>query len=116
MLQIQIGIQRPAAGPDDVLCRAVIGWRPGMTEDQVWAVSRGVWALNPHHALTQDEVQIVNLDGKVVAVARISGVSEHSVGGRVRYAIEGELLRGDPRVGHPAPWPHPSRNPVAYVG
>ncbi|MFJ3963386.1 hypothetical protein [Streptomyces sp. NPDC090036] len=110
MLQIQIGAQRPA-GADDVLCRAVLGWRPGMTQDQIWTVSRGVWRFSPFRVLAQDEVQIVNLEGTVVAVAAIIGVAGHGE----RFAIDGRLLRDDPRVGRPTPWPHRSRNPVNYV-
>jgi hypothetical protein len=48
----------------------------------------------------------------VLAVARITGISKCEGG---RYALEGELLAGDPRVGQLTPTPHPSRNPVAYV-
>jgi hypothetical protein len=40
-------------------------------------------------------VQIVNPDGMVLAVATITGISKHDD----RYALEGELLRGDARVG-----------------
>ncbi|MFD6941074.1 hypothetical protein ACFWAP_33610 [Streptomyces goshikiensis] len=116
MLQIRVAAQSPTEGANDVLCRAVRGWAPGMTEDQVWAVNRGVWSLRVDHALAEAEVQIVNLDGTVVAVARVTGVTEFVVEGRTRYAVEGDLLRGDPRVGRSTPWPHPSRNPIAYVG
>ncbi|MFC8465975.1 hypothetical protein [Streptomyces sp. NPDC057250] len=110
MLQIQIGTQTPAA-TDDPLCRAVLGWAPGMSEDQVWAVARGVWKLNPDRARDEAEAQIVNTAGTVLAVARILAVAP--VGDR--YVLDGELLRGDPRVGALTPHPHPSRNPVAYV-
>jgi hypothetical protein len=46
----------------------------------------------------------------VLAVATITGISKHGD----RYALEGELLRGDTRVGKPTTTPHRSRNSVAY--
>ncbi|MET9415360.1 hypothetical protein ABZY03_14485 [Streptomyces klenkii] len=82
-----------------------------MTESQAWEVGRGVWKFNADRALAQEEAQIVNTDGIVLAVARITGISKHGD----RFALEGEVLRGDARVGRPTPWPHRSRNPVTYV-
>lgn len=57
-----------------------------------------------------EEIQIINLDGIVMAVAEITGISKHED----RQAIQGRLLRGDPRVGQPTTTPHPSRNSVHY--
>lgn len=109
MLQIQLGPERPAA-PDDSLRRSTIGWRPGMTEDEAWEAGRGIWKFNADRALAQDEVQIVNTEGVVLAVAAITGISKH----HGRYALEGELRRGDGRVGKFTATPHRSRNSVAY--
>lgn len=110
MLQILMGSERPAA-PDDELGRAYVGWRPGMTEDEAWEAGRGCWKFKADRALAEDEVQIINTVGTVLAVARITGISKCGD----RCAIEGDLLRGDPRVGRQTPTPHPSRNPVAYI-
>lgn len=110
MLQIQLGAERPA-GTGDGLGRATIGWRPGMSEEEAWQAGRGIWKFNADRALSQDEVQIINTDGTVLAVAKITGISKHGD----RYALEGELLRGDARVGRPTPSPHLSRNPVTYI-
>lgn len=110
MLQIKIGPEL-AADPDDHLGRTALGWRPGMSEDAAWAAGRGVWKFNADRALSQDEVQIINTVGTVLAVARITGISKCGD----RYALEGELLRGDPRVGRPTCSPHLSRNPVTYI-
>jgi len=109
MLQIQVG---PAytAPDDDTLGRTTIGWRPGMTEAEVWEASRGVWKFKADRALAQNEAQIVNTTGTVLAIATITGISKHGD----RYALEGTLLLGDPRVGRPTATPHLSRNPVAY--
>lgn len=110
VLQIQLGAERPA-GADDGLGRTTIGWRPGMSEEEAWQAGRGIWKFNADRALSQEEVQIINTDGTVLAVARITGISKHGD----RYALEGELLYGDARVGRPTPCPHLSRNPVTYI-
>ncbi|MFI6030812.1 hypothetical protein [Amycolatopsis magusensis] len=109
MLQIQLGQGRPAPA-DDWLDRSRIGSWPGMTEQDAWEAGRGVWVFNTDRALKQDEVQIVDLNGTVLAVARITGITKCGD----RYALEGELLLGDARVGQPTATPHPSRNSVAY--
>lgn len=109
MLQIQLGPQRPA-DPHDSLGRSTIGCHPDMTEEEAWAAGRGIWKLKTDRALAQNEAQIVNVEGTVLAVAEITGISKHGD----RYALEGKLLRGDPRVGKPTATPHRSRNSVAY--
>lgn len=73
-------------------------------------IGRGVWKFNADRALQQDEVQIVDLAGTVLAVAEITGLTKSGD----RYALEGRLLSGDARVGKPTSTPHPSRNSVAY--
>lgn len=110
MLQIQLGAERPA-GTGDGLGRAMVGWRPGMSEEEAWQAGRGVWKFNADRALSQDEVQIINTDGTVLVVARITGISKHGD----RYALEGDLLLGDARVGRLTASPHRSRNPVTYI-
>ncbi|MGK5555828.1 hypothetical protein ACSNOI_29840 [Actinomadura kijaniata] len=82
-----------------------------MSEDEAWIAGRGVWKFNADRALAEDEVQIIDSDGTVLAVARIEGIRKCGD----RYALEGELLRGDPRVGQPTTTPHRSRNPVTYI-
>ncbi|MCX4681753.1 hypothetical protein OG413_41870 [Streptomyces sp. NBC_01433] len=110
MLQIQIGPGRAAPDGDD-LGRTFLGWRAGMSEDEAWEAGRGVWKFRADRALAQQEAQIINTEGIVLAVARITGVTKcHD-----RYALEGELLHGDSRTGRPSPYPHLSRNPVAYI-
>lgn len=110
MLQIQIGAER-AADAGDSLGRTVLGWRTGMSEDEAWQAGRGVWKFNADRALSQDEVQIINTSGMVLVVAKITGISKHGD----RYALEGDVLRDDPRVGRPTTSPHLSRNPVTYI-
>ncbi|MBF6215814.1 hypothetical protein IU487_32975 [Nocardia puris] len=109
MLQIRLG-KGQAAPKGDPLGRRRLGYWDDMSEQEVWETGRGVWKLKADRVLEHDEVQIVDLDGIVRAVARITGISKHDD----RRAIEGELLLGDPRIGQPTTTPHPSLNSVAY--
>lgn len=112
MLQIQLGPGRQVDPSTEALGRSRVGYHPGMTEQEAWTAGRGVWVLKVDRALEQDEIQIVNLDGIVVAVAEILGVAKTRTPGR--YAIDGNLKLGDPRVGKPTATPHKSRNSIAY--
>ncbi|MFI7510671.1 hypothetical protein ACIBSS_28025 [Micromonospora aurantiaca] len=111
MIQIRLGHYEPCDPAEDCLGRTHIGYREGMTEAEAFEAGRGVWKLKADRVLDQDEVQIINLDGTVVAVATITGITKCEEG---RQAIEGTLLTGDPRVGQPTTTPHLSRNPVGY--
>jgi hypothetical protein len=117
MLQIRIPPEQPA-DPEDALGRATVGSRPGMSEQEAWASGRGLYKLDPVRAGAQNEVQIIDHEGIVLAVAKITGISKHRVRyferHRARYAIEGELLLGDPRVGQPTIMPHRIGSPVRY--
>jgi len=64
----------------------------------------------PDQVLEQNDVQIVDLEGTVLAVAKINGI----VKAGDRYAIEGDPLPNDPRIGKPTTTPHRSRNSVGY--
>lgn len=110
MLQIQLGPERETDPDDDWLGRPRIGCWPGMSEQDAWESGRGVWKFKADRALEQDEVQIVDTDGIVLAVATITGVEKHGD----RYALTGDLLIGDHRVGRPTTTPHRSRNSVGY--
>jgi hypothetical protein len=112
LLQIQLGQDREVDPATDPLGRSRVGYRPGMTEQEAWTAGRGTWVLKVDRALEQDEIQIVNLDGIVLAVGEILGVTKTREPGR--YAIDGNLKLGDPRVGKPTTTPHRSRNSVAY--
>lgn len=109
MLQIQLGWEQPAA-EDDYLNRTTVGARDGMTEAEAWLAGRGVWKFNADRALAEDEAKIVDLNGIVLAVAKITGIIKCGD----RYALEGDPLLGDPRVGKPTDTLHRSRNSVGY--
>lgn len=110
MIQIRLGNYEPRDPAGDCLGRNYIGYREGMTEAEAFEAGRGVWKLKADRVLDQDEVQIINLDGTVLAVATITGITKCDD----RQAIEGDMLLGDPRVGQPTSTPHLSRNPVGY--
>lgn len=110
MLQIQLGADRPLDPAPDGLGRSRVGSRPGMSEEEAWLAGRGVWKFKADRALAQEEAQIVDLEGTVLVVAKITGITKYGD----RYALEGDPLLGDPRVGQPTSTPHRSRNSVGY--
>ncbi|MBN9801345.1 MAG: hypothetical protein ACQEXM_26130 [Actinomycetota bacterium] len=110
MLQIKLGPQGPAF-VGDALGRSRVGAFEGMSPQEAWLAGRGAWKLNPSAALAQDEAQVIDSSGTVLAVARITGISKAADG---RFIVDGELLVDDARVGQPTPHPHRSRNPLAY--
>jgi len=110
VLQIQLGRDKVVDPATDGLGRSRVGSHPGMTAKEAWEAGRGAWVFKADRVLEQDEVQIVDLEGTVLAVARINGV----VKAGDRYAIEGLLLPDDPRIGKPTTTPHRSRNSVGY--
>ena len=110
MLQIRLGHDRETDPATDPLGRSRIGSYPGISERDAWAAGRGVWKLKVARAIAEDEVQIIDLDGKILAVAEITGLKKCGD----RQAIEGTLLLGDVRVGTPTPYSTDSRNPVSY--
>lgn len=112
MLQIQLGQCREVDPGDDPLGRSTIGSWPEMTEQEAWEAGRGVWKFNADRALQQDEAQIVDLAGTVLAVAEVTGITTFK--DTDRYALTGNLRSGDPRVGRSTEHPHRSRNSVAY--
>lgn len=87
-----------------------VGWEQGLSEKESWEAGRGVWRLDAARALDQGEVQIINSDGTIVAVAEITGIIKHGD----RREVQGRLLDGDPRVGTQTAIPYPSRNPISY--
>jgi hypothetical protein len=96
--------------PTDGLGRSRVGSHPGMTPKEAWEAGRGAWVFKADQVLEQNEVQIVDLEGTVLAVAKINGI----VKAGDRYAIEGDPLPNDPRIGKPTTTPHRSRNSVGY--
>ena len=59
-----------------------------MTPKEAWEAGQGAWVFKADQVLEQNEVQIVDLEGTVLAVAKINGI----VKAGDRYAIEGDPL------------------------
>lgn len=108
-LQIRLG-RRRSATVDDPLHRTTIGWVEGMSERESWEAGRGVWRIDATRALDQDEVQIINQAGVIVAIGTITAIVKHGE----RREVRGDLLEGDPRVGTQTTIVFPSRNPISY--
>ena len=108
-LQIRLGTRRSAT-VDDPLNRRTIGWAEGMNEQECWEAGRGVWRLDATRALEQDEVQIINQSGIIVAVGSINAVVKHGE----RREVQGRLKPGDPRVGTSTTIRFGTHNPISY--
>lgn len=107
-----LGRAKPNDPVGDPLGRAEMGWRPGLTEEQVWARGRGNWKFSPARARTQALAAVTDPEGIVRAVARVESVAA-SPGGR--YRVEGPVLPGHGLIGTSIPQAAASRNPVSYV-
>lgn len=110
MLQIKLGDYRHVNPGDDPLGRAAVGAWPNMSEQEAWDVGRGCWVMKASRAIDEDEVQIVNKEGRVLAVGTVRGLIKHGN----RLEIVGEPLFGDPRVGTTVEQTR-SQNPISYV-
>ncbi|MFK0074607.1 hypothetical protein [Arthrobacter woluwensis] len=108
MLLIRMGEERPVS-VDDPLGRSHIGWVEGLTQQECWERSRGVWILNETRVLEQDLCVIVDPDWTVRAVARITGVSKAGE----KRAVEGTLLQDHELVGTDVE-ANTSRNSISY--
>ena len=60
--------------PTDGLGRSRVGSHPGMTPKEAWEAGRGAGVFKADQVLEQNEVQIVDLEGTVLAVAKINGI------------------------------------------
>lgn len=110
MIQIQLGPDRTVDPATDPLGRTHVGVFPGITEHQAWEAGRGVWKFRADRAIAESEVQIINHSGTVLVVAEITGLVKCDD----RYALRGNVLFGDARVGKPSRYVSASRNPVSY--
>jgi len=113
MLEIKLGDYHeidPAGCP---LGRAAVGWRDGMTSQQVWEAARGFWKLRPDRAINEHKVRVVNRHGVIVAMADLRGLIRHED----RFELVGDLTESDESIGNVLPDEERSRsqNPVRYV-
>ncbi|MBM0224542.1 MULTISPECIES: protein NO VEIN domain-containing protein [Micromonospora] len=99
---------------DDPLGRAWVGWRETSTDDELWELNRGRWALADR--VDNERFATLSFDGLVQVVAEISGRHRCDDDGRVKWRLSGTVLRpGDPvhdaLKGRTVPR---HRNPVGY--
>jgi len=101
--------------PDnDPLKRSWVGWNSTATDDQLWAVNRGLWILGER--IAGERFATLSYGGRIQVVAEITGRTQHELDGHWKSALAGTVLRpGDPvhdaLKGSPAPR---NRNPVSY--
>lgn len=96
-----------AAPSNDPLGRPWIGYREGLTAEQLWERGRGVWRWPLDHVAASTILLIVH-DRKVVAVGSIAGVMFHGDG----LAIVGEPIEKHRLIG--AADPLHTTNPLGH--
>ncbi|MFF5079236.1 protein NO VEIN domain-containing protein [Actinoplanes sp. NPDC000266] len=109
--QLSRARELPAGDP---LGRSWVGWRETSTDDELWELNRGRWALADR--VDRERFATLSFDGRVQVVAEISGRNRCDDGDKIRWRLSGTVLRpGDPVYdalkGRPVPR---HRNPVGY--
>ncbi|MEU9507790.1 DUF3883 domain-containing protein [Micromonospora sp. NPDC048170] len=109
--QLSPARELPAGDP---LGRAWVGWRETSTDDELWELNRGRWALAAR--VDNERFATLSFEGRVQVVAEISGRERCDDGDRVKWRLSGSVLcPGDPvhdaLKGRPVPR---QRNPVGY--
>lgn len=95
---------------EDPMDRTWYGWDPYATDDELWAINRGVWRMSKRPL--RERFATLSHDGAVQVVAEITGREQYGD----EWALTGVVLRpGDPvrdaLVGRPV---RSQRNPVSY--
>lgn len=109
ILRIKLGNEQPAAMGDD-MGRPLVGYRDGLSTDQLWERGRGCWRLSPERAL-EAEFLVLAHAGLVVLVGTVQGLLKASDG---RFIITGAPIPDHPLIGKEDPWQNKSLNPVTY--
>lgn len=87
MLNIALGAYR--TWPQDEYGQSSAGWRPGLTDEEVFAAGRGRWKLGPR--ADQERYVTFTAMGIVVLAAEIEGISQPDPDGR--RMIRGTILK-----------------------
>lgn len=90
MLQIKIAARQSVDFTKDPMGHTEVGYAPGMSEEVAWEAGRGCWVMKASRAIDEDEVQIVNSEGTILAVATMRGLIKHGN----RLEIIGGFSRG----------------------
>ncbi|WP_331743684.1 hypothetical protein OG762_48305 (plasmid) [Streptomyces sp. NBC_01136] len=113
MLTIALGTYQTF--PTDEYGKSTAGWRPGLTDEEVYEAGRGRWRLGTR--ADRERYALFTAKGIVVLAVRIDSITAADPDGR--RTINGTVLKpGDPMydkyVGSDAPVGK-SQNPVQYV-
>lgn len=92
-IRVCLDIEQPAP-TDDPLERSWIGYRQGLTAEQLWERGRGVWRWQLGHVAASTHLLIVH-ERTVVAVGSIAGIMFHAEG----LAIVGEPIESHRLIG-----------------
>lgn len=107
-MRVKVGPAQLATA-DDGLGRREVGYREGLSAQELWDRGRGLWKLNADKAM-QSDVLLIAHSGVTVMVGAITGLQR--IGNRL--AVTGYPLPHHPLVNRPDPLHNTSRNPVTY--
>lgn len=113
MLTIALGAYETF--PTDQYGKSSAGWRPGLTDDQVYEAGRGRWKLGTR--ADNERYALLTAKNIVVLAIEITGISAPDPDGR--RTITGDILQPghpvyDKFVGEDAPTGR-SQNPIQYI-
>lgn len=116
MIVINLGPAREVDKDEDGLGRSVVGWFPGMSDEQLYEAARGVWKLGSRADRERHALFIAQ--GLVRGAVEIDRLTVR--GDRRAIVGVGQKLLGpgnpiyDTYVGKPDPTGSRTRNPVRY--
>lgn len=109
VVRIKIAAEQPASETDP---REFIGYRDGLSTEDLWERGRAAWRLRAEKVLACDYLVIAH-GGIIRMVGTIDGV--HKFEGRGdRLAITGTPLPDNRLIGTPDPLDNKSQNPISY--
>lgn len=108
VVRIKIAAEQTSRRNDDT--RELIGYRDGLTTDEIWERGREAWKMRAEKALAS-ELLLISHAGVIRMVGTVEGVKKHEGG---RLGIEGTPIPSHPLIGQPDPLHNSSQNPVAY--
>ena len=107
VVRIKIAAEQSARREAD--SRALIGYRDGLSANELWNRGREAWKLRAEKVLAC-ELLLIAHDGIIRMVGTIEGVSKQGD----RLAIEGTPIANHPLIGQADPLHNTSQNPITY--
>lgn len=107
VVRIKIAAEGPARRDNDD--RPLIGYRDGLSTEELWERGRQAWKLKAEKVLAA-ELLVIAHAGIIRAVGTIEGVTK--VGDRL--AITGTPFDRHPLIGQEDPLHNTSQNPITY--